>query len=116
MEIQGLAEIWIYAGLIIACIFSTLFPLTFLLTAWAKRSLGRALMANSIALALALDFTLVFSLWEPRMEIQMAVNVIIFTILPITTAAMYYKLFKYNIWIPLKEIRRTSRTKEEGPI
>lgn len=105
MAHEGLIKLIIVALLGLSCVFTTLFPLTFLLGPWHKRQLGRVMMAQAIALALTLDFTLLFAFWQPAVNVKLAVNLVVFSILACTTGALYYKLFKHNIWKPLQEIR-----------
>lgn len=65
--------------LIIAAACATAFPVVYLRRPWYKSALGRVLMLHGVALALALDLTLLFTYWRTtdlRLHIYIDIAVI----------------------------------------
>lgn len=82
--------------LIIASITSTTFPLLYSFSRWDESILGRAMMSQSIAFAMALDLTLLFHFWRPPFPYARLFTMIVFVFIAGTTTTLSVILWKLN--------------------
>jgi len=95
-DIQALMN-WILACLVVAGICATAFPILYAFSPWYLSKLGRALMIQSIAYALALDLTAIFTLWTPNSIMFIFwTNAFVFTFITCTSAYLTYMMVEYN--------------------
>jgi hypothetical protein len=81
----------------IAAIFCTLFPIMYSFSRWRQFLLGRILMLTMVSLALAVDLTLLFAYWQPKdILVSFWIEVIVFSLIAISTAGMSYKMWQLN--------------------
>lgn len=89
-------QLWIFACLVIAAFFTTTFPLLYLFSTWNKSKLGRVLMLQGVAFALAVDLTLLFALWTPPMMAGYIVSAGGFTLIAISSGTLTWMLWRSN--------------------
>lgn len=109
-EVQTLLR-WIQTCLAFAAFSTTLFPFLYLFSPWYKTKLGRVLMLQSVAFALAIDLTLVFSFWTPtNIYVVLWLNVIVFSLIAISTGLLTWAMWRINHgkWV----IRRKHKKRE----
>lgn len=95
---------WVVGMLAIACVCATAFPILYLFAPWYKTRLGRALMIQGWAFAVALDLTLLFYFWQPvSLFVVLWVNAVVFTLIAGATAYLTWKMLKHNLYLPLKK-------------
>lgn len=100
-DIESLTQ-WLIGMLTIAGFFSTAFPIVYSFSPWYKSRLGRALMIQAIAFALALDLTLIFHFWTPtNILVIFWTNAVIFTLIAGATAYLTWKMLKHNLYLPM---------------
>lgn len=100
-DIETLTQ-WLIGMLVIASICATAFPILYLFAPWYKTRLGRALMIQGWAFALALDVTLLFQFWQPKnIMVLFWVNAFVFTLIAFATGYLTWKMLKHNLYIPL---------------
>lgn len=88
----------------LAAISATLFPIIYVFSPWYKTDLGRVVMLQAFAFAVALDVTLVFSYWKPGDVLFVHwVEVIVFGMIALATSSMTYLLWKLNYEVRRKE-------------
>ncbi len=91
--------------LIVATVTVTSFPVLYAFSPWYRRPLGRAVMlqAATLMLAIWLKFTLTFFLANGPRGFLLWTNVVVLTLITISTSALTYLLWT---------IRREARHKE----
>lgn len=105
--------VWIQLCLLLAAFFATLFPVLYSFAPWWSTRLGRALMLQGIAFALALDLTLLFSFWVPEdILVLFWVNAIVFTLIAFATGYLTWKMLKHNVYIPLRSKKEASNVRD----
>jgi len=88
---------WIQACLAIAAVFTTAFPFLYLFSPWYSTKLGRLLMLQAVAFALAIDMTLLFQFWVPvNVLIIFWMNAFVFFLIAIATGALTIMLWHTN--------------------
>lgn len=88
---------WITACLVAAAIFTTAFPVLYLFSPWHSTRLGRLLMLQAVAFALAIDLTLLFQFWVPvNVLIVFWMNAAVFFLIAIATGALTIMLWRVN--------------------
>ena len=88
---------WIRACLVLAAIFTTAFPVLYLFSPWHSTKLGRLLMLQAVAFALAIDLTLLFQFWVPvNVLIVFWMNAAVFFLIAIATGALTIMLWRTN--------------------
>lgn len=103
---------WVMACLIIASICTTAFPVLYFFSGrWYADHVGRALMGQSIAFAVALDLTLLLKFWHPHPHhIVYVIAVIAYTAIAATTAGITGLMVRYNYF------RKENSDEEFDPI
>src|SRR4051812_47633615 len=92
-------EHWLRVCLIVAAICTTAFPILWAFSSWYSTQLGRVLMLQAVAFALAIDLTLFFQYYTPTNENIMFVfwtNAIVFTLIAVATLWLTYVMCKMN--------------------
>jgi len=90
-------ELWVLGCVVLASFFTTLFPAMYLFSAWTSTPLGRILMLQGIAFALAIDLTLTFAFWRPdNIHVVLFVNAFVFTFIAASTGALCVMLWRAN--------------------
>lgn len=88
---------WLQGCLILAAIFTTLFPVLYSFFPWTSTLLGKLLMFQGISFALAVDTTLLFQFWVPsHIMVIFWINAIVYTMLAASTALMSWKLWQLD--------------------
>lgn len=88
---------WMYIVIGIAAFFTTLFPILYASSPWYKSALGRIFMVQSIALAMAVDATLLTRVWVPTHPVGVfLMDASIFTLIAITSASLTYQMWTLN--------------------
>jgi hypothetical protein len=88
---------WIQACLVLAAIFTTAFPILYLFSPWYSTKLGRLLMLQAVAFAIAIDCTLLFQFWFPsNILVIFWINAIVFFLIAISTGALTLMLWRTN--------------------
>lgn len=88
---------WAQGCLIIATIFSNMYPIMYAFSPWHKSALGRIIMFKAIAFAMALNITLLFQFWHPEdLMVLYLIDAVVFTFIAITTASVTYMVWKLN--------------------
>lgn len=109
-EIETLVR-WIQTCVAIAAFFTTLFPFLYLFSPWYKSKLGRVLMLQAVAFALAVDLTLLFQFWTPKnIYVILWLNVIVFSLIAAASAMLTWGMLRIN---HNKHLSRKSRKKKE---
>lgn len=81
---------WTLVALTIAAFPVSAFPLLYLvLSPWYKSQLGRAVMLQSLSIACAIDFSVVYRHWAFTSNIQLLLTIWLFMIIFIGAAATY---------------------------
>lgn len=94
---------WLRVVLIVAAICATLFPILYLFSHWWSTMLGRLLMLQGVAFALALDVTCLFTYWRPTdILVEFWIDVIVFTLIAVATASLTVMMIRANY----KKLRR----------
>jgi O-antigen ligase len=113
-DIQTLTQ-WLEAMLVVAAFFTTAFPLLFMWCTWYKLELGRLLMLQAVAFALAMDVTCLFTFWNPgpnHILLEFWTEAFVFTLIAISTACLTYMLWRENFsggrWKKLFKLGRKS--------
>lgn len=88
---------WTQTCLIIAAITTTAFPVLYAFSPWYKSKLGRIVMAQSLAFAVAIDMTTIFQFWVPSsMRLILWLNALVFSSIAAASTALTWKLWKLN--------------------
>ena len=114
-EAQDLLR-WIQTCLAFAAFFSTAFPLLYLFSPWYKTKLGRVLMLQAVAFALAIDLTLIFQFWTPsNIYVILWTNVVVFTLIAIATGLLTWGMWRinHNKWVIRRKHKMRTRKKEK---
>jgi hypothetical protein len=98
--LQTLTTIFIW----IAAVCTTSFPLLYAFSPWYKTPLGRVVMLQAGAFALAIDVTLIARYWTSPDDLTMfLINNLVFGVIALATASMTYLLWKANYEVRRKE-------------
>lgn len=86
--------------LFIAAFASTLFPILWSFHPWYSTQVGRLVMLQSAALAVALDATLVFRFWNPsgHPNILFFTNLVIFGAIALASCSLTFLMVKMNFY------------------
>lgn len=104
---------WIQTCLAVAAFFTTLFPVLYMFSPWYKTKLGRVLMLQAVAFALAVDLTLLFQFWTPdNIYVVLWLNVFVFTLIAVATGLLTWGMWRINHNKP--DILRIRKKKEES--
>lgn len=83
-------------SLLIATVFTVMFPVLFSFSPWYRTPLGRVIMLQALAFAIALTFTLAFQFWSPPAGIQLLINTFVFILIAVATASVTWMLWRLN--------------------
>jgi hypothetical protein len=86
----------ILAFAIVAALCTTAFPILYAFFPWRSTLLGKMLMLQAVAFALAMDGTVIFNLWMPSLNVGVVIEVIVFGLIAISTAALTALMWKAN--------------------
>lgn len=110
---------WSLVALTIAAFPVTAFPLLYLvLSPWYRSQLGRAVMLQSLSIACAIDFSVVYQHWAFTSNIRLLLTIWLFMIIFIGAAALYLTvvLIVINIVRPQKETQNVEQPAgDSGP-
>lgn len=96
-DMSSVLMVWILICLVVACISVTTFPIMYSFTAWKSTALGKLLMFQAVAFALAMDFTLVAQFIQPMDTwVLFGANAFIFTLIAVSTSMMTYQMWRLN--------------------
>ncbi len=88
---------WIFVCLVVAALCTTAFPVLYAFFPWRSSLLGKLFMLQAVAFALAMDGTVIFNVWRPdNVMLLFWANVVIFTLIAISTAWLTGVLWKAN--------------------
>lgn len=88
---------WTNIFIWIAAICATSFPILYMFSPWYKTQIGKVMMLQSAAFALAIDVTLLSRYWRPKdVVILFWMNAVVFGLLAFATASMTYLLWQSN--------------------
>lgn len=98
---------WIRVVQFIACICATAFPIFYAFSRWYASWLGRLLMLQGVALAAALDASLIFQFMRdnPNVMLRFVVYALVLTLIAIATAALTFMVVRMNYHRYLQHIR-----------
>lgn len=85
--------------LVVAAVCCTAFPGLWAFSRWWSTTLGRLLMLQSVAFALAIDFTALFVFWEPGLEHIMFIfyaQAVIFGLIAVSSVLLTMTMIKMN--------------------
>ena len=108
-----LLTLWIQGCLILAAISTTAFPVLYAFAPWWSTRLGRGLMIQGIAFALAIDLTLLFTFWETdNILLLFWVNAVVLTLLAFASGYLTWKMLKHNVYIPMHKKRGDTNVRQ----
>lgn len=82
-------RIWILVVALIAAVGTNAVPIIYLLTPWRAKMLGRLFMLQAISFALAMDMSLILTLWQPsNVLVIFWINALVLTTIACSTSAM----------------------------
>jgi hypothetical protein len=81
---------------IIAAICTTAFPILYAFYPWRSTILGKMLMLQALAFALAMDGTVIFNLWMPNLIVGVIVEVVVFGMIAASTASLTVLMWRAN--------------------
>lgn len=90
---------WLKGFLIVAAICTTLFPLVWAFSPWWSTAVGRLVMLQSVAFALAIDATLYFQVVEIDMDHILTifwVQAVIFGLIALASVSLTYTVIRMN--------------------
>lgn len=89
---------WTQTFLAIAAICTTAFPLLYLFSPWYRSQLGRAVMIQSVSVALALDVSAVYQFWTFTTNLRtiMIINVGVLALISVASLYQTTMLVYYN--------------------
>lgn len=80
---------WIRVVVIITAICTTSVPAIYALFPWRSRTIGKVLMMQAIAFAMAMDLSALFTVWTPKdILVIFWIDAIVLTAIAISTASM----------------------------
>lgn len=89
---------WILVCLIVAALCSTAFPLLYAFFPWRSTLLGKLLMLQAVAFALAMDGTVLFQFWVPsNVLVIFWINAIVFSLIAVASTLLTSMLWRKNI-------------------
>lgn len=95
---------WSRVFLIIAAISVTAFPLLYAFSPWYRSRLGRAVMLQSVSVALAVDLSAIFQFKEiTNLHVVLMINIGVLAFISVTSLYLTATLLYYN-FKPHKEI------------
>lgn len=98
--------VWILICATVAAICTTAVPILYAFFPWRTRRLGQLFMLQAVSFAVAMDATVIFTLWTPKSILVLFwINAIVFTAIAISTS-----LLAWWMW----SLRRSAKKKEEG--
>ena len=93
-------EVWrlvIRIALFVAALCTTSFPVLYgIISPWHKSWLGRALMLQGVALAAALDITLIFQFWKGANSFRFGVYAVVIIAIAAATATLTAGMWRTN--------------------
>lgn len=100
-------RLWIRVVQFVAAICATAFPIFYAFSRWYASWLGRLLMLQGVALALALDASLIFQFMrdDPNVLMRFWVYAFALTLIAIATAALTFMVVRMNYYRYLQHIR-----------
>lgn len=88
---------WAQWCLFVTALCTTAFPIMYAFSPWYKSPLGRALMTQAIAFALAIDLTLVVQFWNPSdILILFWLNAFVLTLVAVSTGWLTVQMIQAN--------------------
>lgn len=113
-EIETLQQVTL-VFLWVAAVCATSFPILYAFSPWYKTPLGRVVMLQAGAFALALDVSLIAKYWRPSNDFHMfLINAAVFGIIALATGSMTFLLWKANYEVKRREIPHNRRS-TDGP-
>jgi len=103
---------WIALSIFVAVIATSSFPILYSLSPWYKTVLGRAMMAQSIVFAVAVDFTLLFMFYRPPYPWGRIITAIVFTHIAVTSTSLTLILWRLNY----KRLTKECHESREAPV
>lgn len=80
-----------------AAFFATAFPVLYLFSPWYSTRIGRLLMLQAFAFALAIDITALFTFWQPEdILFYFWVETVVFVFIAISSALLTWGLWRTN--------------------
>lgn len=91
-------RLWIRVVQFVAAICATIFPIVYAFSRWYASWLGRLLMLQGVALAAALDMSLIFQFMraDPNIMLRFWVYAVVLTLIAVATAALAYMVVRMN--------------------
>lgn len=99
-------EHWLHIFLITAAVCTTLFPLLWAFSPWYRTLVGRLLMLQSIALALAIDVTTYYQFVEIKPDDIMFIfwlNAVVFGLIALASVLLTVTMIRMNYFRHKKE-------------
>lgn len=99
--------LWIRGCLWIAALCTTAFPLLYLFSAWQGSKLGRVVMLQAVAFALAMDVTLLFQYWTPSSPMVIFwINAFVLSLIAVASASLTVMMWvsNYKLRKRIKEV------------
>lgn len=88
---------WILICVGFAALNTTFFPVLYLFSEWNESKLGRILMLQGVAFALAIDLTFLFAFWRPEdILVLFWINAAAFTLVAVATGLLTWMLWRTN--------------------
>lgn len=95
----------------IAAVCTTSFPILYAFSPWYRTPLGRVVMLQAGAFALALDVTLLHNYWIPEDQFHIfLINAAVFGVIALATGSMTYLLWKANYEVKRKHPNKHRRS------
>ena len=89
---------WLHFFLIVAAVCATVFPIAYSVVPWYRTALGRVLMLHAVALALALDVTIIYTYWtKSNIALALWINFFVFGAIAFANVAFTYILIKSQV-------------------
>jgi hypothetical protein len=110
----------IFVFALIAATCTTAFPILYAFFPWRSSLLGKMLMLQAVAFALAMDGTVIFQIWEPsNIVIGFLIEVVVFGMIAFSTASLTVLMWKANHTnrkVKKENDGRNDRSAEAGPV
>jgi hypothetical protein len=89
--------LWIRIFTIWAALCATCVPVLYAFYPWYSRPIGRGFMFQAVSFALALDVTVVFSLWPPaNIYVIFYIDLFVLTLIGLSTSLLAFYMWRMN--------------------
>jgi hypothetical protein len=90
-------KMWIHVAITVAAFCTSMVPILYSFSRWRSRILGQLFMFQAVSFALAVDITLMLTVWQPRsIKVDFWLQMISLMAISISTISLSIKMWLLN--------------------